>query len=107
MDAGLGRTFGHYEYLVGFQGFYRRKCSVGFSESLIAFRACRHPTIMLILVQGLHKFVWCLSDLLCRLPRSFSIGCIMDREHSGLLGVLHWFIHRPSYRCRLLSSGLL
>ena len=76
-------------------------------KTVIAPRADRNPAIILILLQGFHELVWCLSDLLCRLPQSFSIGCIMDREHPGFPNVLHGYILRPPYRCRLLSSGLL
>ena len=106
VDASLVRAFGCFDYLVGSNAFRTRNCSVGSSKNVIVLRAHQNPAIILILVQGLHELLWCLSDLLCRLYRSFCIGCIMDREHPGLPNVLHWYIHRPSYRCRLLSSGL-
>lgn len=67
----------------------------------------RNLAFILILAQGQHKLVRYLSDFLYRLPRSLSRRCIVDRKRAGLPGVLHWYILRPSYRCRIFSPGLL
>ena len=100
MDASLGRTLDHHEFMVGLDAFRARRCSIDFSvlkAGMHLLRAGRNVVTVLMLVQGLHKLVWCLSDLLCPLPWSLSVGYIMDWSRPGLPSFLHWYIHGSSH----------